>query len=45
MFVLEGRGDKEGYFEIAYFPSVGTQKFVSYVHNCKDKTDFNLKCT
>jgi glycosyltransferase involved in cell wall biosynthesis len=45
MFTLEGRGGQEGYFEIAYFPHVGTQKFVSYVHNCKDKTDFNLKCT
>ena len=45
LFTLEGRGDHEGYFEIAYFPNVGTQKFVSYPHNCKDKIDFNLQCT
>ena len=44
-FTLEGRGDHKGYFEIAYFPNVATQKFVSYTHNCKDKTDFNLRCT
>ena len=45
MFTLEGRGDHKGYFEIAYFPNTATQKFISYVHNCKDKTDFNLLCT
>ena len=45
MFTLEGRGDAEGYFEVAYFPNTATQKFVSYVHNCKDKTDFKLQCT
>ena len=44
-FVLEGRGDHEGYFDIAYFPNTTTQKFVSYTHNCKDKIDFNLQCT
>ena len=43
-FTLEGRGEHKGYFEIAYFPNLATQKFVSYTHNCKDKTDFNLKC-
>jgi len=45
MFTLEGRGDHKGYFEIAYFPNTATQKFISYVHNCKDKTDFDLLCT
>lgn len=44
-FTLEGRGDHEGYFDIAYFPNVATQRFVSYTHNCKDKTDFKLLCT
>ena len=42
-FTLEGRADNEGYFDIAYFPNLATQKFVSYTHNCKDKTDFSLK--
>jgi ADP-heptose:LPS heptosyltransferase len=45
LFTLEGRADNDGYFEIAYFPNVATQKFVSYPHNCKDKIDFNLQCT
>jgi glycosyltransferase involved in cell wall biosynthesis len=45
MFTMEGRGDHEGYFEVAYFPHTTTQKFITYVHNCKDKTDFNLQCT
>ena len=44
-FVLEGRGNNKGYFDIAYFPNTNTQKFVSYTHNCKDKTDFKLQCT
>lgn len=44
-FTLEGRGDHSGYFDVAYFPNTTTQKFVSYVHNCKDKIDFNLQCT
>lgn len=45
LFTLEGRADNNGYFEVAYFPNIGTQKFVSYPHNCKDKIDFNLQCT
>jgi hypothetical protein len=44
-FLLEGRGSHKGHFEVAYFPNTATQKFISYVHNCKDKTDFNLQCT
>ena len=43
-FVLEGRGNHKGYFDIAYFPNTATQRFVSYTHNCKDKTDFKLQC-
>tara|TARA_Y100000593_G_scaffold37188_3_gene72170 strand:+ start:16482 stop:18344 length:1863 start_codon:yes stop_codon:yes gene_type:complete len=31
--ILEGRGDHEGYFEYAYFPTVTTQKFPCYIHN------------
>ena len=44
-FILEGRGDHNGYFDVAYFPNLATQRFVSYTHNCKDKTDFKLQCT
>jgi ADP-heptose:LPS heptosyltransferase len=43
-FALEGRGSHKGYFDIAYFPNTATQRFVSYTHNCKDKTDFKLQC-
>ena len=43
-FILEGRSDHEGYFDVAYFPNTTTQKFVSYTHNCKDKIDFDLQC-
>ena len=34
---LEGKGDHEGYFEIAFMPYVGTQRFLNYMHNGKDK--------
>ncbi|REK60405.1 MAG: hypothetical protein DWQ49_06230 [Bacteroidetes bacterium] len=41
---LEGQGDHEGFFEVAYLPHVGTQKFFDYQHNGKDKIQFDL-CT
>ena len=34
---LEGHGDHEGYFEIAFLPYGTTQKFLSYLHNGNDK--------
>ena len=34
---LEGRGDHEGFFEIAYLPHIGTQRILNYLHNGKDK--------
>jgi len=37
---LEGRAESKGYFDVAYLP---TQKVPSYLHNQKDKIDFNLK--
>jgi glycosyltransferase involved in cell wall biosynthesis len=40
---LEGVGDHEGYFEIAFLPFVGTQRFLDYLHNGKTKIQFNLK--
>ena len=43
LFLMEGIGDHNGFFEIAFLPSVTTQKHVSYVHNGKDKMQFSLK--
>jgi len=40
---LEGRGDHNGYFEIAFLPYIGTQKILNYIHNGKDKIAFDLK--
>lgn len=40
---LEGIGDHEGYFDIAFLPFGGTQRFLDYVHNGKTKIQFNIK--
>ena len=40
---LEGQGDHEGYFEIAFLPHVGTQRFLDYIHNGKTKIQFDIK--
>jgi hypothetical protein len=39
----EGMGSHEGYFEITFLPYIGTQKVLNYLHNGKDKLDFNIK--
>ena len=39
---LEGQGDHNGYFEIAFLPHIGTQRVYNYQHNGKDKILFNL---
>jgi hypothetical protein len=39
----EGNKDNKGYFEIAFLPYIGTQKILNYLHNAKDKIDFELK--
>tara|TARA_R110001606_G_scaffold174774_1_gene321373 strand:+ start:2320 stop:4002 length:1683 start_codon:yes stop_codon:yes gene_type:complete len=39
---LEGVGDHEGFFELAFFPSHSTQKFSNYHHNGIDKTHHKL---
>jgi glycosyltransferase involved in cell wall biosynthesis len=41
--ILEGVLDHEGYFDLAFFPTVTTQKIVNYIHNGKDKIQFNLQ--
>ena len=42
LFLLEGKGQHKGYFEIAFFPHATTQKFFAYHHNGKDVTQFKL---
>lgn len=42
-YILEGKGDSKGYFDIAFFPHYTTQKTYSYTHNGKDKTQFKLR--
>lgn len=42
---LEGIGDHEGYFEIAFTPHITTQRANSYVHNAKDNIDKQRLCT
>ena len=40
---LEGQGDHKGFFEIAFLPYIGTEKFIDYLHNGKDKIAFDIK--
>jgi len=40
---LEGAGDHKGYFEIAFLPYVGTQRFLDYLHNGKTNIQFDIK--
>jgi glycosyltransferase involved in cell wall biosynthesis len=40
---LEGSGDHEGFFEVAYLAHSGTQRFLNYLHNDADKIDFEIK--
>jgi glycosyltransferase involved in cell wall biosynthesis len=39
----EGNKDNPGYFEIAFIPYIGTQKILNYLHNGKDKIEFQIK--
>jgi len=39
---LEGSGDHEGYFEIAFLAHLGTQRMLNYLHNGKDKIAYEL---
>ena len=43
LYALEGRGDHQGLFDIAFLPHCMTQKTYSYNHNGKDKTQFRLR--
>ena len=42
---LEGVGDHEGHFEIAFTPYLTTQRVNNYIHNEKDKIDKEALCT
>jgi len=37
LFWLEGRGEHNGFFEIAFIPYINTQKIITFTHNGKDK--------
>ena len=39
---LEGQGSHKGYFEIAFLPFSSTQRFLTYLHNGKDKVAYNI---
>jgi len=40
---LEGAGDHNGYFEVAFLPHAGTQRFLDYLHNGKTNIQFDIK--
>jgi glycosyltransferase involved in cell wall biosynthesis len=40
--LMEGSFHHEGYFDICFYPTTSTQKFVSYIHNGKDTSQLNL---
>lgn len=40
---LEGVGGHEGYFDLAFLPFAGTQRFLDYIHNGKTKIQFDIK--
>lgn len=42
LLVLEGRASHKGYFEVAYLPHLGTQRYNNYIHNAKDKIQLDL---
>ena len=39
---LEGQGEHQGFFDMAFLPHLGTQKFHNYHHNGIDKKQFQL---
>lgn len=43
LLFLEGCGNHEGYFDLAFLPHIGTQKIFNFQHNGKDKNQFQLK--
>ncbi len=41
-FMLEGVGDSNGFFQLAFYPHTTTQKNISYIHNGLTKNQFSL---
>jgi hypothetical protein len=39
---LEGQWTNKGFFDIAFLPFAGTQRFLDYMHNGKDKIEFDM---
>jgi hypothetical protein len=39
---LEGAGDHNGFFEVAFLPHIGTQRILNYLHNGKDIIQFEI---
>lgn len=42
-FILEGASVHKGYFDLAFMPTTTTQKNICYIHNGKDKIQFDLQ--
>jgi hypothetical protein len=42
IFVMEGQGSYNGYFDICFIPDTTTKKFISYTHNGKDNLSFDI---
>ena len=42
LLLLEGGSRHLGYFDVAYFPHIGTQRIINYTHNGKDKIQFDI---
>lgn len=40
---MEGQGRHKGLFEICFLPHVGTQRVLNYLHNGKDRIQFEIK--
>ena len=43
LLFLEGQGNHQGYFELAFLPFVTTQKHFTYHHNGKDRTQLQFQ--
>lgn len=43
LLLMEGAGAHPGFFDIAFMPHAGTQRFLNYLHNAKDKIEFDIK--
>ena len=43
LLTMEGHGEHRGYFDIAFFPHLGTQKMFDYQHNGKDLIQLNTR--